>query len=51
MQLKLEFLSAALLALLCGWLSPAFAQAPYYQGKTITIVRGGEPGGSGDAIS
>jgi tripartite-type tricarboxylate transporter receptor subunit TctC len=25
-----------------------FAQAPYYQGKTITIVRGGEPGGSGD---
>jgi tripartite-type tricarboxylate transporter receptor subunit TctC len=26
----------------------AFAQAPYYQGKTITIVRGGEPGGSGD---
>lgn len=24
------------------------AQAPYYQGKTITIVRGGEPGGSGD---
>jgi len=26
----------------------SFAQAPYYQGKTITILRGGEPGGSGD---
>jgi tripartite-type tricarboxylate transporter receptor subunit TctC len=26
----------------------SFAQAPYYQGKTITIIRGGEPGGSGD---
>src|SRR5687768_14103977 len=25
-----------------------FSQTPYYQGKTITIVRGGEPGGSGD---
>jgi tripartite-type tricarboxylate transporter receptor subunit TctC len=26
----------------------AYSQTPYYQGKTITIVRGGEPGGSGD---
>ncbi len=26
----------------------AFAQAPYFQGKTIKIVRGGEPGGTGD---
>jgi tripartite-type tricarboxylate transporter receptor subunit TctC len=25
-----------------------FAQTPYFQGKTITILRGGEPGGSGD---
>lgn len=25
-----------------------FAQAPYYQGKTITIVQGREPGGTGD---
>jgi len=24
------------------------SQTPYYQGKTITIIRGGEPGGSGD---
>src|SRR5262245_64252764 len=26
----------------------AFPQTPYFQGKTITILRGGEPGGSGD---
>jgi tripartite-type tricarboxylate transporter receptor subunit TctC len=26
----------------------ALAQTPYFQGKTITIYRGGEPGGSGD---
>jgi tripartite-type tricarboxylate transporter receptor subunit TctC len=25
-----------------------FSQAAYYQGKTITILRGGEPGGTGD---
>jgi len=32
------------------WIFPgqAFPQAPYYQGKTITIIRGGAPGGSGD---
>ena len=26
----------------------AFAQTPYYAGKTITLVRGGGPGGSGE---
>lgn len=26
----------------------ALPQTPYFQGKTITIVRGGEPGGTGD---
>lgn len=26
----------------------ASAQAPYFQGKTIKIIRGGEPGGTGD---
>ena len=26
----------------------AFAQTPYYTGKTITLVRGGGPGGSGE---
>jgi tripartite-type tricarboxylate transporter receptor subunit TctC len=28
--------------------SPAWAQTPYYQGKTITIIQGREPGGTGD---
>jgi tripartite-type tricarboxylate transporter receptor subunit TctC len=47
-----KFLS--LLTFLLGFVSmPLFpnivySQAPYYQGKTITILRGGEPGGSGD---
>jgi len=33
---------------LCFSVSSAFAQSPYFQGKTIKIIRGGEPGGSGD---
>jgi len=39
----------ALTAAILG-LSPAdvWSQTPYYQGKTITIIRGGEPGGTGD---
>jgi len=34
----------------CAVLEPkaVFSQTPYYHGKTITIIRGGEPGGSGD---
>jgi tripartite-type tricarboxylate transporter receptor subunit TctC len=38
------------IALFCAVAAPeaVFSQTPYYQGKTITIVRGGEPGGSGD---
>jgi tripartite-type tricarboxylate transporter receptor subunit TctC len=27
---------------------PGFAQAPFYQGKTITVIQGREPGGTGD---
>jgi tripartite-type tricarboxylate transporter receptor subunit TctC len=38
------FLSLAL----CCVADPASAQAPYYQNKTIKIIRGGEPGGTGD---
>ncbi|MGH7832882.1 MAG: hypothetical protein ACREQK_04505 [Candidatus Binatia bacterium] len=40
----------ALLSLI-GLLTPegtAFAQAPFYQGKTITLVRGSTPGGIGE---
>ena len=29
-------------------LTAAYAQTPYFQGKTIKIIRGGEPGGTGD---
>jgi tripartite-type tricarboxylate transporter receptor subunit TctC len=43
-------------ALLCAWFgyvvaawNPVFAQTPpFYQGKTITVIQGREPGGSGD---
>src|SRR5262245_9071344 len=34
--------------LICLSASSAFAQAPFFQGKTITIVRGSEPGGVGE---
>jgi len=51
-QSKINSLPAMILAagIASAWLFPAqsFSQAPYYQGKTITIIRGGEPGGSGD---
>ena len=30
------------------WLTFAFAQAPFYQGKTVTIIHGRSAGGSGD---
>ena len=35
------------------WLfaTSAFAQTPFYQGKTITIVQGTEPGGSSDVMT
>src|ERR671918_406235 len=42
---KLIVLSA-LLVLLAS--ESAFSQAPFYQGKTITIIRGSEPGGVGE---
>ena len=50
MRFKAESMTLIILAFGLSWLAPeaAFSQTPYYQGKTITIVRGGEPGGSGD---
>ena len=52
MRLNFNSLTARIwVATIVGaWLYPghALSQAPYYQGKTITIIRGGEPGGSGD---
>jgi tripartite-type tricarboxylate transporter receptor subunit TctC len=38
------FLASALLLLAV----PGFAQAPFYQGKSITVIQGREPGGTGD---
>jgi tripartite-type tricarboxylate transporter receptor subunit TctC len=43
-------LTSIALAVLCltGFPGDALCQAPTFQNKTITILRGGEPGGSGD---
>ncbi len=48
LDIAIHKLLIALLALL--FLIPEFAdaQTPYFQGKTITIVQGREPGGTGD---
>ncbi len=40
--------SAALYALLFIFVTPLHSQTPFYQGKTITIIHGRAPGGSGD---
>jgi len=52
MRFKIKSLSTWILAAGIGsvWLFPSysFPQTPYYLGKTITIIRGGRPGGSGD---
>jgi tripartite-type tricarboxylate transporter receptor subunit TctC len=37
-----------LASIYCFAPGPASAQAPYFQNKTIKIIRGGEPGGTGD---
>jgi len=39
---------AALLSCLSFLPAAAFSQTPFYQGKTITIIQGREPGGTGD---
>jgi tripartite-type tricarboxylate transporter receptor subunit TctC len=36
------------LSVLLTWGAPAFAQSSFYEGKTITIVQGREPGDAGD---
>jgi tripartite-type tricarboxylate transporter receptor subunit TctC len=41
-------LLAALLIYACTALESSWAQTAYYQGKTVTILRGGTPGGYGD---
>ena len=49
MQSRINRFQVLLLILACAFTAqPGFAQAPYFQGKTIKIIRGGEPGGTGD---
>ncbi len=40
--------SAALYALVFLFATPVYSQTPFYQGKTISIVQGRDPGGTGD---
>lgn len=49
-KVKLSLVRILAATLAGAWLFPgqAYSQAPYYQGKPITIMRGGAPGGSGD---
>ena len=45
----IAFAHVTLLGLLMIWLAGhAFSQADFYKGKTIKIIRGGGPGGSGE---
>jgi tripartite-type tricarboxylate transporter receptor subunit TctC len=48
--MRLE-LSVAVLAFLCITVIDADAQAPFYQGKTITILQGTSAGGSSDMLT
>jgi tripartite-type tricarboxylate transporter receptor subunit TctC len=43
-----EFLLVTLLSLSLGSAGLALAQTPFYQGKTVTIIQGRDPGGTGD---
>lgn len=43
-----RFFGALLCIFVCAPAQLSWAQAAYYQGKTITILRGGSPGGYGD---
>ena len=45
---KANILSMLLIATCLLATHPALSQTPYYAGKTITIIRGGGPGGSGE---
>src|SRR3990167_574463 len=47
---RFRFWSWPLLVVLLTFVFPifAFSQAPFYQGKTITMIHGRDPGGTGD---
>ena len=44
--MKLSVKGSMFAFLLCA--APAFAQTPFYQGKTITVIATTSPGGTGD---
>ena len=46
--LKQAAITAAATAFLCSIAALANAQTSFYQGKTVTIIQGRDPGGSGD---
>lgn len=48
---KLNFPSMLFIAICLLTAHPALSQTPYYAGKTITMIRGGGPGGSGEIQS
>jgi hypothetical protein len=47
----LKFFSLLPPVLVAFGVTPAFSQAPFYQGKTITLIVGAGPGGMGDLRS
>ena len=52
MKRKFQILSLLLTGILiCGWLEPAFAQEPFYKGKTVRVIVGFAPGGGFDAYA
>lgn len=51
-QLRIRLTAQAILsASLLFFSANAFCQTPFYQGKTITIIQGTEPGGSSDMMT
>ena len=50
--LRVQFVAAvALFAVVCPFSTSIYSQTPFYQGKTITIIQGTEPGGSSDMMT
>jgi tripartite-type tricarboxylate transporter receptor subunit TctC len=47
-NVSIELMIAAIVACCLVAPGPSLAQAPFYQGKTITIIQGRDPGGTGD---
>jgi tripartite-type tricarboxylate transporter receptor subunit TctC len=45
---RARFIGRLLTIYACATAGLCWAQTPYYQGKTVTILRGGSPGGYGD---